>query len=211
MDYFNSLAQAQALATVMVYSDYEPGFIAFLGNHKKVVGPLFSKGDFYTAEAVMLAEPVAGRLDYYVLEKNSRLVLSAAHATRGEALSEARNILQNLGNEAVNELIEDRTHMVVAALTNQTLQRAARQTKPRKIGKRMKTIFEESDGKCHYCATSLVLDGKWQIEHKMPRALGGGDEPTNLVAACVPCNVAKRDRTDVEFFAMRAAFEAKVA
>lgn len=38
-----------------------------------------------------------------------------------------------------------------------------------------------------------------RIEHQMPRALMGPDELVNLVAACVPCNLSKGDRTALEF------------
>jgi 5-methylcytosine-specific restriction endonuclease McrA len=72
------------------------------------------------------------------------------------------------------------------------------------ISRRRQRIFDESGGRCHYCSTPLTLDGKWHIEHKMPRALGGDDEPGNLVAACVPCNFKKRDTTDLEFKAKLA-------
>jgi len=67
------------------------------------------------------------------------------------------------------------------------------------ISRRRRDIFERSNGKCHYCGTPLDLTGKWHIEHQLPRALGGGDEGLNLVAACVPCNLAKSDRTAIEF------------
>jgi 5-methylcytosine-specific restriction endonuclease McrA len=68
-----------------------------------------------------------------------------------------------------------------------------------RVPRRRQRIFDASQGKCHYCGTALTLDGKWHIEHKMPKALMGTDEPTNLVASCVPCNTKKRDRTDIEF------------
>jgi 5-methylcytosine-specific restriction endonuclease McrA len=70
-----------------------------------------------------------------------------------------------------------------------------------RIPKRRQAIFEKSDGRCHYCSTVLTLDGKWHVEHMMPRALNGSDEIGNLVAACVTCNLAKRDRTALEFVA----------
>jgi len=69
------------------------------------------------------------------------------------------------------------------------------------VSRRRREIFERSDGKCHYCGTALALDGKWHIEHQLPRALGGGDDGLNLVAACVRCNLAKSDRTAIEFVA----------
>ena len=67
------------------------------------------------------------------------------------------------------------------------------------MSRRRREVFARSDGRCHYCAAVLRLDGKWHVEHQMPRALGGGDELPNLVAACAPCNLSKRDRTALEF------------
>ena len=69
----------------------------------------------------------------------------------------------------------------------------------RPVSKRRRDIFAKAQGRCHYCSSPLVLDGAWHVEHMFPRALGGGDEIGNLVAACVPCNLAKRDRTAIEF------------
>lgn len=71
------------------------------------------------------------------------------------------------------------------------------------IPKRRRQVFEKSEGKCHYCATPLTLDGRWHIEHKMPRALLGGSEQENLVASCTTCNWKKKDKTDLEFIAQR--------
>ena len=67
------------------------------------------------------------------------------------------------------------------------------------VPKRRLRIFEKSGGKCHYCQVQLDLSGKWEIDHKMPRALKGGNEDHNLVASCVSCNRKKKDRTDLEF------------
>ncbi len=55
-----------------------------------------------------------------------------------------------------------------------------------------------------YCDTTLSLDGKWHVEHQLPRALGGADDALNLVAACIKCNLAKADRTALEFISSPA-------
>ena len=39
----------------------------------------------------------------------------------------------------------------------------------------------------------------------LPRALAGGDDIGNLVAACVRCNLAKHDRTALEFVVQEAS------
>lgn len=72
------------------------------------------------------------------------------------------------------------------------------------ISRRRRALFEKSEGRCHYCACELRIDGRWHVEHMIPRALGGESIDTNLVAACAPCNHKKRDLTDHEFFAKRA-------
>lgn len=69
------------------------------------------------------------------------------------------------------------------------------------VSRRRREIFEASAGRCHYCGTPLDLTGKWHVEHQLPRALGGGNDSMNLVAACVRCNLAKSDQSAIEFFA----------
>lgn len=76
---------------------------------------------------------------------------------------------------------------------------------PKPVSRRRRGIFDLSNGRCHYCRTTLTLDGTWHVEHMLPSALGGTDDPSNLVAACAPCNLRKRDRTAIEFIALQAA------
>ncbi len=67
------------------------------------------------------------------------------------------------------------------------------------VSRRRKAIYDSSAGKCHYCGRALDLSGNWHVEHQLPRALGGGDDTLNLVAACVRCNLSKNDSTAIEF------------
>ncbi len=76
---------------------------------------------------------------------------------------------------------------------------AGRALQPRPISRRRQEVFARSQGRCHYCRASLTLASGWHIEHQLPRALGGDDQPLNLVAACAPCNLAKSDRTALEY------------
>lgn len=69
----------------------------------------------------------------------------------------------------------------------------------RQVSRRRREVFERSEGRCHYCRAGLTIDGPWHVEHMLPRALGGDDADVNLVAACAPCNLAKSDRTALEF------------
>lgn len=43
---------------------------------------------------------------------------------------------------------------------------------------------------CRYCGASAP-DVPLTVDHVIPEALGGSDEPNNLVTACQPCNAGK--------------------
>ena len=51
-------------------------------------------------------------------------------------------------------------------------------------------ILRRDNHACHYCGASAP-DAKLTVDHVMPTALGGGDEPSNLVTACADCNAGK--------------------
>ena len=51
-------------------------------------------------------------------------------------------------------------------------------------------ILRRDNYTCRYCGASAP-DAKLTVDHVIPVALGGGDEPNNLVTACAPCNAGK--------------------
>ncbi len=51
------------------------------------------------------------------------------------------------------------------------------------------------DGCCQYCGH---IAGPLTIDHVLPRSRGGGTTWENCVAACLPCNQRKDDRTPRE-------------
>lgn len=53
-------------------------------------------------------------------------------------------------------------------------------------------VLRRDSFRCYYCGTRGKETGEGlQIDHVVPKALGGGDEPTNLVSACRDCNYGK--------------------
>lgn len=52
-------------------------------------------------------------------------------------------------------------------------------------------IYARDDYRCMYCQTDLAGDVA-TLDHVAPRELGGGNETTNLVTACLSCNSSKR-------------------
>jgi 5-methylcytosine-specific restriction endonuclease McrA len=57
-------------------------------------------------------------------------------------------------------------------------------------------VLEKWGHKCAYCdATDCPLN----LDHVVSRSLGGSDRVTNLVLACIPCNLAKAERSLREF------------
>lgn len=59
------------------------------------------------------------------------------------------------------------------------------------VSRRLRFEILRRDGHtCRYCGASAP-DVKLTVDHVIPVALGGGDEPNNLVTACKPCNDGK--------------------
>lgn len=57
-----------------------------------------------------------------------------------------------------------------------------------------KNVMRRDRGRCQYCGSR----DKLTIDHVLPKSRGGRDTWENLVAACVPCNNRKGDRTPEE-------------
>lgn len=193
---------------------------------RPALGGVFGSGGFHVASLARTHKGLHAAL-YMVRDDATKFVLCTGDSV-SEVLENARAALSclNLGRlratmhkftidaVAVKEQAEADRRAAQAEWRQQQLAKMAAEREARgepatpqkvkSISRRRKRIFDESDGKCHYCATTLTLDGKWHIEHKMPKALGGDDAPGNLVAACAPCNHEKRDTTDQEFIAKRA-------
>jgi len=51
-------------------------------------------------------------------------------------------------------------------------------------------VLRRDNNACRYCG-QMAPDVKLTIDHVVPVALGGGDDPSNLVTACVDCNAGK--------------------
>ena len=58
-----------------------------------------------------------------------------------------------------------------------------------------KNILKRDNHECQYC---LIRSVPMTIDHIIPKQLGGEDTWDNLVAACVPCNTRKGNKTTKE-------------
>jgi hypothetical protein len=132
---------------------------------------------------------------YMVVQPQDGIVLSVAD-DKIEALAGARRLLRAANDLHAGE-VDERRQTQGELWPCEPEPTAA--DAPRYVSRRRREIFERSQGQCHYCSAPLTLDGKWHVEHQFPRALGGGDDALNLVAACVRCNLTKSDRTALEF------------
>lgn len=64
-----------------------------------------------------------------------------------------------------------------------------RLARPRAAGVSRRAIFARDGGRCQYCSAKAE-----SVDHVVPRSKGGRHTWENVVAACRPCNAAKRDR-----------------
>jgi hypothetical protein len=63
------------------------------------------------------------------------------------------------------------------------------------MSRRLRFEVLQRDGHaCRYCGAKAP-DVRLTVDHVVPVALGGSDDPTNLVAACVDCNAGKSSIT----------------
>lgn len=63
------------------------------------------------------------------------------------------------------------------------------------VSKRLRfEIFRRDNHACRYCG-AIAPEAKLTVDHVTPTALGGGDEPSNLVTACSDCNSGKTSIT----------------
>lgn len=167
--------------------------------YRPIFGGLFGQDGRYVMATMPCIERGLHAVRHMVMEPRSGGVLSVS-TNKHQALSDARRLLRTAAG-LVSHQAANAPSMTQAGLwPEDNLPVAATAgAQPKAVPRRRREVFEKSSGRCFYCSTVLALDGKWHIEHQMPRALMGVDELTNLVAACVPCNLAKGDRTAIEF------------
>jgi 5-methylcytosine-specific restriction endonuclease McrA len=60
-----------------------------------------------------------------------------------------------------------------------------------------RTILARDQYSCQYCGAQPPK-GQLTLDHVIPRSRGGGHSWDNVVAACIPCNQRKGDRTPEE-------------
>lgn len=203
-------------AIVGVLESWSVYFDSKRANTKRraVFGGVFGSGG-YEMTSLLLTGGGLWEVHYTVTHATSGLVLSFC-TSKAEALAAAREVLTKLDPFEIQQACSrakasiDASHAAQLAARderNRTLRETLKAMVIPAIPKRRKAVFDKSEGKCHYCSSPLTLDGKWHIEHKMPRALFGGSEQSNLVASCVNCNLRKKDKTDLEFMALEASKE----
>lgn len=172
--------------------------------YRPIFGGPFGSAGRYVMATMPCIERGLHAVRHMVLEPRTGGVLSVS-TSKHQALSDARRLLRTATSLAARQAANAPTMEQAGLWADQelpTVSAAGVQAKP--IPRRRREVFEKSSGRCFYCGTGLVIDGHWHIEHQMPRALMGPDELPNLVAACVPCNLAKGDRTALEFLAISA-------
>jgi hypothetical protein len=202
------MSDRKELAAVLAEMSRDLRQLGYRLRTKPVIGGTFGASGYVLASYTM----IVGGLDavQYAVMSDAGFVLGVAD-TKSRALAIARTVLRSFPPAELSTLIRafaeevdaERRQARMALRTMAEL--PAPRARVKSIPRRRREIFEAGGGACHYCATPLQLDGKWHIEHKMPKALLGSNERSNLVPSCVPCNLKKRDRTDHEFIAANSS------
>ena len=67
-------------------------------------------------------------------------------------------------------------------------------------------VFERAKGRCELCGISKDLK-HLEVDHIIPKSLGGSDEIHNFQALCYSCNSRKGNRSKVDYRQMNSVYE----
>jgi diadenosine tetraphosphate (Ap4A) HIT family hydrolase/5-methylcytosine-specific restriction endonuclease McrA len=70
-------------------------------------------------------------------------------------------------------------------------------------------VLKKAQFHCELCGISADIRAL-EVDHIVPRNLGGTDDPNNLQALCYSCNSMKRDRDETDFGKVRESFNLRV-
>lgn len=119
-----------------------------------------------------------------------RLLTSSQRQTRDEAAKLLDRLPQQALSVGFLEVAKAPSHAASEALPAAKAPRRNRSSRSG-ISTRLRFFVLERDGfKCQYCgATGEGI--RLQVDHRVSRADGGSDDPSNLVTACAACNHGK--------------------
>jgi diadenosine tetraphosphate (Ap4A) HIT family hydrolase/5-methylcytosine-specific restriction endonuclease McrA len=70
-------------------------------------------------------------------------------------------------------------------------------------------VLKKAQFHCELCGISADIRAL-EVDHIVPRNLGGTDDPNNLQALCYSCNSMKRDRDETDFRKVRESFNRRL-
>jgi 5-methylcytosine-specific restriction protein A len=70
-------------------------------------------------------------------------------------------------------------------------------------------LFLRAGGRCQACGWLLAPGTRWEVDHILPRALGGRDAPDNLQVLCRTCHAGKTARQDAPALAKTRRLKAR--
>ena len=71
------------------------------------------------------------------------------------------------------------------------------------------SLFLKRKGTCSGCSQKIEAGKAWDIDHILPFALGGTNEPNNLQILCNPCHRSKTTHSDVPRIAKTKRLKAR--
>ena len=71
------------------------------------------------------------------------------------------------------------------------------------------SLFLKKKGICSACSLKIEAGKAWDIDHILPLALGGANEPKNLQILCKPCHQSKTSQSDIPRIAKTKRLKAR--
>jgi len=67
-------------------------------------------------------------------------------------------------------------------------------------------VLKRANYRCELCGVSAHIKAL-EVDHIIPRSVGGSDDISNLQALCYSCNAMKRDRDDTDFRGLKDSYD----
>lgn len=169
--------------------------------YRPIYGGIFGRSGEYVMATMACLERGLHSVRYMVLHPRSGGVLSVANG-KTEALEQARRVLKAAAKLST---ANDASFLQPSLWPESEMPEPVPGAPPRPqaIPRKRRELFERYGGRCHYCNSPLNIDA-FEVEHMLPRALGGTDDGWNLTISCRPCNAAKSTKTAIQYVTQNA-------
>lgn len=163
------------------------------------------------AEEILLRDPT--QIEYYetiVRDMVGRVLTAKGDLVRKDGASYRLPEADTLSSDELAELIADCDGLIdgYEARRGAALWEHRRRSRRPVPGTLRYEVLKRAAFRCELCGVSAA-EKALEVDHIVPRNLGGTNDLLNLQALCYTCNASKKDRDDTDFRGVAASYECR--